>query len=107
MELSQYAIVWVNLDPTRGSEIRKTRPCVIISPDEMNKHLNTIVVAPMTTKSRNYPTRFKVKFNKKAGWVVLDQIKTIDKSRILNTSGNLSENEIVTCKEIINETYVC
>ena len=107
MELSQYDIVWVNLDPTKGSEIRKTRPCVIISPDEMNKHLNTIVVAPMTTKSRVYPTRFKVKFNKKVGWVVLDQIKTIDKTRILNISGKLSENEIITCKEIINETYVC
>jgi mRNA interferase MazF len=87
MELNQYQIVLVNLDPTIGSEIKKTRPCVIISPDEMNKYLRTIVIAPMTTKSRKYPTRIEVKHDKKTGWIVIDQIRTIDKQRIIRVLG--------------------
>ena len=78
MELNQYSIVLVNLDPTIGSEIKKTRPCVIISPDEMNKHLQTLIIAPMTSQSKNYPTRIKVKHDQKNGWIVLDQIRTIE-----------------------------
>jgi mRNA interferase MazF len=106
MDLKQYNIVLVNLDPTIGSEIKKTRPCVIISPDEMNKYLQTIVIAPMTSSSRSYPTRVQVKHNKTKGWVVLDQIRTIDKQRIIKVLGTLTEKEIYSIKSIIHETYV-
>jgi mRNA interferase MazF len=106
MDLSQYQIVLVNLDPTIGSEIKKTRPCVIISPNEMNKHLRTIVVAPMTTKSRKYPTRIEVKYDRKTGWIVIDQIRTIDKQRIIKILGELSNPEIKELKSVLKETFV-
>lgn len=106
MELNQYQIVLVNLDPTQGSEIKKTRPCVIISPDEMNKHLRTIIVAPMTTKSRKYPTRIEVKHDEKTGWIVIDQIRTIDKQRIIKGLGRLSLPEIKEIKSVLKETFV-
>jgi mRNA interferase MazF len=106
MELNQYQIVLVNLDPTQGSEIKKTRPCLIISPNEMNKYLQTIVVAPMTTSSKPYPTRVKVKHNKTNGWVVIDQIRTVDRARILKTFDFLTENEISRIKAVIQETFV-
>lgn len=106
MEINQYDIILVNLDPTIGSEIKKTRPCVVVSPDEMNKHLRTVVIAPMTTSSKSYPTRVEIKHDNKIGWVVLDQIRTIDKQRIINGLGNLSKPEIKEVKAIIKETYV-
>jgi mRNA interferase MazF len=106
MEINQYQIVLVNLDPTVGSEIKKTRPCVVISPNEMNKYLITIVVAPMTTSSENYPTRVEIKHNNKMGWVVLDQIRTIDKQRIIKELGHLSIPEIKEVKAVIKETFV-
>ncbi len=106
MDLRQYQIVLVNLDPTIGSEIKKTRPCVIISPDEMNKHLRAIIVAPMTTNSKNYPTRIEVKHDRKIGWIVIDQIRTIDKQRIIKTLGRLSQPEIKEVKSVIKETFV-
>lgn len=102
----QYQIVLVNLDPTIGSEIKKNRPCVVISPDEINKNLNTIVVAPMTTKSKNYPTRIKIKHNKQEGWIAIDQIRTIDKIRVVKSFEKLSDKEIIRIKEIIKETFV-
>jgi mRNA interferase MazF len=104
MELKQYQIVLVNLDPTLGSEIKKTRPCAIISPDEMNAYLNTIIIAPITTKSKQYPTRIKVKHKNQAGWIVIDQIRTIDKHRIIKILDSLTPNEIKQVKEIIKET---
>lgn len=106
MDLIQYHIVLVNLDPTLGSEIKKTRPCVIISPDEMNKYLNTVIVAPMTTQSKNYPTRIEVIHDNKKGWIVLDQIRTIDKQRITALLGKLSSVEINNLKLIIKEILV-
>ncbi len=106
MELKQYQIVLVNLDPTIGSEMKKTRPCVIISPDEMNKYLHTIVIAPMTSASKHYPTRVEVKHNKTKGWVVLDQIRTIDRKRIIKILDKLSEKEIYKVKTVIQEAYV-
>lgn len=106
MVINQYDIVLVNLDPTIDSEIRKTRPCTIISPNEMNRHLRTIVIAPMTTKSHDYPTRIKVKHEGKTGWVVMDQIRTIDKQRIIRKLGKLSIAEVNKCKDVIRETYV-
>lgn len=106
MELKQYEIVLVNLDPTIGSEIKKTRPCLIISPNEMNKYLRTVTVAPMTTKSKNYPTRVEIKHENKIGWVVIDQIRTIDKQRILKILGRLSKPEVKEVKAVIEETFV-
>ncbi len=106
MDLKQYQIVLVNLDPTIGSEIKKTRPCVVISPDEMNKYLRTIVVAPMTTTSKKYPTRIEIKHDGKIGWIVIDQIRTIDKQRIIKVLGRLSKPEIKETKSIIKETFV-
>ena len=106
MELRQYQIVLVNLDPTIGSKMKKTRPCVIISPDEMNRYLQTIVIAPITSNSKSYPTRVPVKHNKTKGWVVLDQIRTIDRQRIVKILDVLTEKEIHHVKSIIHETYV-
>ena len=106
MEIEQYQIVLVNLDPTIGSEIKKTRPCVVISPDEMNKYLRTIVIAPMTSTSKKYPTRTEVFFQKKKGWIVLDQVRTIDIKRIIKSYHKLSEKEIIKVKSILKETYV-
>ena len=106
MEIKQYSIVLVNLDPTNGSEIQKTRPCLIISPNEINDNLRAVVIAPMTTASKPYPTRVKILHNKKVGWVVIDQIRTIDKSRIIKTLGKITKKEIENCKSIIRETFV-
>ncbi len=106
MELKQYQIVLVNLDPTLGSEIKKTRPCVIVSPDEINDHLRTVVIAPMTSTDKRYPTRVKVKHNNQEGWIVLEQLRTVDKIRILKKLGTLTEKEIKECKRVIKETYV-
>ena len=96
----------VNLDPTVGSEIKKTRPCVVISPNEMNKYLNTVIIAPMTTNLKRYPTRVPVKHNRKKGMIAIDQIRTIDKKRIVKFFDDLTNNEIKKCKEIIKETLV-
>lgn len=106
MELNQYEIILVNLNPTLGSEINKTRPCVVISPNEMNKYLRTIIVAPMTTASKNYPTRIEIKHNDKIGWIVVDQIRTIDKSRVLKVLGRMTKPEIKELKSVIKETFV-
>jgi len=104
--LKQYCIVLVNLDPTIGSEIKKTRPCVIISPNEMNKYLNTIVLAPMTTSLKDYPTRVSVNHNGKEGMIAIDLIRTVDKSRIIRVFEKLTDSEIRKCKEVIKETFV-
>jgi mRNA interferase MazF len=106
MELKQYQIVLVNLNPTIGSEMKKTRPCAIISPNEMNRYLNTIVVAPITSSSKNYPTRVEISHDKKRGWVVLDQIRTVDRQRMIKVLGSLSEKEIAKVKEVLKETFV-
>ena len=106
MDLTQYQIVLVNLDLTIGSKIKKIRPCVIISPNEMNKFLCTITIAPLTSISRKYPTRIAIKHDKKIGWIVIDQIRTIDKQQIIKILGRLSKPEIKKLKLIIKETFV-
>jgi len=106
MVLKQYQIVLVNLDPTVGSEMKKTRPCVVISPDEMNKYLQTIVVVPITSSSKPYPTRVAINHAKKKGWIVLDQIRTIDRQRIIKVLGSLTEKETAKVKDVLRETYV-
>ena len=106
MELKQYSIVLVNLDPTIGNKIKKTRPCVIVSPNEMNNFLRTIIVVPMTTNLKKYPTRVEVTHNSEKGMIAIDQIRTIDKSRIIKKFNVLSKIEIQNCKNIIRETLV-
>ena len=106
MEIKQYQVVLVNLDPTIGSEIQKTRPCVILSPNEMNDNLKTITIAPITSTSRKYPTRVKIKHNNQEGWIVIDQIRTIDKTRIIEVFNSLTIKEINECKQVIRETFV-
>ena len=106
MEINQYAIVLVNLDPTVGSEIKKTRPCVVISPDEMNRHLKTIVLAPMTTNLKKYPTRVPVQHDGKNGMIAIDQIRTVDRIRVIKVFESLTSKEIQKCKAVLKETFV-
>ncbi|WHZ14879.1 MAG: Death on curing protein, Doc toxin [Nitrospira sp.] len=89
--MSRFDVFLVRLDPTQGREIRKTRPCLIISPDEMNQHIDTVIIAPMTTKGRPYPTRVPLRFKGKSGQVVLDQIRTVDKSRLVKRVGKIDD----------------
>lgn len=89
MVVNRFDVYLINLDPTVGSEIQKTRPCVIISPDEMNRHIRTIIMAPLTTADKEYPTRIPCEFKKKTGYVVLDQIRTVDKTRLIKKLGTL------------------
>ncbi len=89
MVANRFDVYLTNLDPTVGSEIQKTRPCLIISPDEMNKHIRTVIIAPMTTAGKDYPTRVTCTFKKKKGQIVLDQIRTIDKTRLVKKLGTI------------------
>ena len=91
MVVARFEVYLANLDPVIGSEIRKTRPCVIVSPDEINAHIATVIVAPMITKGRPYPTRVPCRFRRKQAQVVLDQIRTVDKSRLVKRLGALDE----------------
>ena len=91
MVVSRFEIWLVSLDPVRGSEINKTRPCIVISPDETNKYLHTVTIAAMTTASRNYPTRIDCVFKRKKGQVALDQIRSVDKERLVKKLGVLDE----------------
>lgn len=106
MEVIQYQVAIVNLDPTQGSEIKKTRPCVVLSPIEMNSSLKTVVIAPLTTSKTNYPTRVNVNYQNKNGKIAIDQIRTIDKRRIVKLSDSLSKLEIENVKQVIAETFV-
>jgi mRNA interferase MazF len=105
-QINQYDIVLDNLDPTMGSEMKKTRPCVVLSPNEMNKYLQTIVIAPMTSSSKPYPTRVEIKHKMSKGWIALDQIRTIDRMRIVNHFEPLTEKEVEQVKNVIKETFV-
>jgi mRNA interferase MazF len=95
--VKRFDVYLVNLDPTVGHEIKKSRPCLIISPDELNRYISTIIVAPMTTKGRTYPTRIPCIFQDKKGQIILDQIRTVDKSRLLKRLGKI---DIETQKEV-------
>ena len=107
MVVKRFDVYLINLDPTVGSEIKKTRPCLIISPDEMNRWIRTVIVAPMTTKGRPYPTRVLCEFQGKEGQIVLDQIRVIDKSRLVRKLGQISESTqskvLVTLAEMFAE----
>ena len=103
--MKRFDVVLVSLDPTMGSEIKKSRPCVVVSPDEMNQWLQAIIVAPMTSTQRNYPTRVAVLFDGKSGDIALDQIRTIDKKRILKTLGNIDSQTSVEVSKILVEMF--
>jgi mRNA interferase MazF len=90
--VKRFEVYLVNLDPTVGSEIKKSRPCLIVSPNEMNRHIATVIVAPMTTKGKRYPTRITCQFQGKRGQIVLDQLRTVDKRRLVKRLGRIDEN---------------
>ena len=99
MVINRFDVYLINLDPTEGSEIKETRPCLIISPNEMNRHIRTVIVAPMTTAGKDYPTRVPCTFKKKMGQIVLDQIRTIDKKRLIKKLGMIepdTQSEIIS-----------
>lgn len=104
--VTQYDVYLINLDPTIGSEIKKARPCVVISPNEMNRHLSTVIIAPLTTKSHGYPFRIEISFQKKTGWIVLDQIRTVDKRRLVEKLGAIDRTAIQKTKSVIREMLV-
>ena len=105
MVINRFDVYLVNLDPTIGSEIQKTRPCLIISPDEMNRHIRTVIVAPMTTAGRDYPTRVNCKFKKKKGQIVLDQIRTMDKTRLIKKLGQIDPETQVEVISILQKLF--
>jgi mRNA interferase MazF len=101
----RFDVCLISLDPTHGAEIKKTRPYVIISPDEINRPLKTIIVAPMTTNLKDYPTRIYVKFQGKEGEIVLDQIRTVDKSRIIKKLGRINEKTSRELLEVLSQIF--
>ena len=105
MVINRFDVFLVNLDPTVGHEIKKTRPCLIISPNEMNCNISTIIIAPMTTKGRNYPTRISCSFQGKNGQIILDQIRTIDKARLVKKLGVISKNAQMKTLNVLNEMF--
>ena len=106
IKIEQYSVFLLNLDPTIGHEINKTRPCVVISPNEMNNHLQTIIIAPMTTKSHAYPTRVKLNFAGRTRWIVVDQLRTVDRKRFIKKLGTLEKKTIDQIKKAIQEMLV-
>lgn len=105
MEVKRFEVYLINLDPTVGHEIKKTRPCLIISPNEMNRFISTVIVAPMTTKGRNYPTRISCSFQGKKGQIVLDQIRTVDKIRLVKKLGSISKQAKNNVLNILQEMF--
>lgn len=102
---SRFEVYLVRLNPTEGREIRKTRPCLIISPDEMNRYIETVIIAPMTTRGRQYPTRIPVRFQRKNGQIVLDQIRTVDKTRLVKRLGEIDEATAQKVLAVLNEMF--
>lgn len=102
--VKRFDVYLVSLDPTLGSEIKKTRPCVVISPDEMHG-LNTVIIAPMTTKTKSYPTRVPIKFARKQGFIVLDQIRTVDKSRLVELLGKIDKKSATETLSVLREMF--
>lgn len=105
MVVNRFEIYLVSLDPTRGSEIKKTRPCVVISPDEMNHNIKTVIIAPMTSSTKKCPTRTPVEFQGKKGQIVLDQIRTVDKARLIKKIGRLKKNTYEKVVSTLQEMF--
>ena len=105
MVVRRFDVFLISLDPAEGSEIKKTRPCLVISPDEMNRYIRTVIVAPMTTKGRDYPTRVSCRFQNKRGQVVLDQIRTVDRVRLVRKLGSLSVSARSRVMHVLQEMF--
>ena len=105
MVINRFEVYLVNLDPTVGREIRKTRPCLVISPDEMNHHIRTVIVAPMTTKGQAYPTRVPCTFKGRSGQIVLDQIRTVDSARLVRKLGKISQGTASDVLVVLQEMF--
>ena len=105
MVVNRFDVFLINLDPTVGSEIKKTRPCLIVSPDEMNRHIRTVIVAPLTTAGRDYPTRISCEFQKKTGQIVLDQIRTIDKTRLIRKLGSINPETQLEVASVLRRLF--
>lgn len=105
MEVSRFEVHLVSLDPSIGGEIRKTRPCLVVSPDEMNRYIRTVIVAPMTTKGRDYPTRVPCRFKGKAGQIVLDQIRAVDKTRLVKRLGRIDRRAAEATLVVLAEMF--
>ena len=105
MVVNRFDVFLINLDPTVGSEIQKTRPCLIISPDEMNRYIRTVIVAPMTSAGKGYPTRISCKFKKKKGQIVLDQLRTIDKTRLIKKLGSINSETQVEVISVLQRLF--
>lgn len=105
MVAARFDVCLVRLDPTEGHEIRKTRPCLIVSPDELNRHIATVIVAPMTTKGRPYPTRVPVRFQRKRGQIVLDQLRTVDRARLVKRLGTIDQATADHVLHILGEMF--
>ena len=103
--VKRFDVFLVSLDPTIGSEIKKTRPCVVVSPDEMNRHIRTVIVAPMTTKGASYPTRVSCRFKGKRGQIVLDQLRTVDKARLVRKLGSLARSTREPVLSVLAEMF--
>jgi mRNA interferase MazF len=105
MVIKRFDVYLVTLDPTVGSEIRKTRPALIVSPDEMNRHIRTVIIAPLTTRGRGYPTRVPCRFQGKAGQVVLDQLRAVDRARLVKKLGRLSRRASQQVLDVLQEMF--
>jgi mRNA interferase MazF len=105
MVVKRFDICLIDLDPTIGHEMQKTRPCLVVSPDEMNRHISTVIVAPMTTKGASYPTRVPCRFQGKGGQVVLDQLRTVDKARLVRRLGRLSAKAQAEVLRVLAEMF--
>ena len=105
MVVKRFDVYLVNLDPTIGSEIQKTRPCLVISPDEMNHNIRTVIIAPMTSAVKGYPTRVSCTFKKKKGQIVLDQLRTIDKARLIKKLGTIDPKTQLDVISILQKLF--
>jgi len=103
--VKRFDVYLVGLDPTVGSEIQKTGPCLVISPDEMNQHIRTVIIAPMTSTSKDYPTRVPCTFRKKQGHIVLDQIRTVDKARFIKRLGMIDSKTQLDVVSVLQRMF--
>jgi mRNA interferase MazF len=106
MVINRFEVYLINLDPTVGSEIKKTRPCLVVSPDEINHNIRTLIAAPMTTKGHPYPTRVPCRFKGKSGLVVLDQIRAVDRSRLIKRLGRIDGKTATAVLDVLQEMFL-
>jgi mRNA interferase MazF len=103
--VKRFDVYLINLDPTVGHEIKKSRPCLVISPDELNRYISTVIIAPMTTKGRDYPTRIPCVFQAKSGKIILDQIRTVDKARLIKKLGKIDVDTQIKVYEVLKALF--